>query len=229
MWRRRHLLIIAGLPGLLTACEGAEHSAAHHGAPQEETSQPVACSAELPYATVVVSYELGEHAGLGTVEQVLGPPEPGSPSSGSMDVLSLGIGGEVILGFVGREFEDGPGADLLIWENAFWIGGDPGNPFAELGEVSVSEDGESWTAFPCDPLAASPQDSGCAGVQARQPFEICDTIPLDSDIVGGDAFDLADIGVERARYVRIRDQAQDGEPPSAGFDLDAIGAVYLTP
>jgi hypothetical protein len=229
MSHRLHLLLITGLLGGMVACEEAVLSPALQSGPQDETDEPLVCSSELPYATVVLSYDLGENAGMGTAEEALGPPEPGSPMSGSMRVLSLGIGGQITLGFGGREFEDGPGADLIIWENAFWIGGDPQSPFTELGEVSVSEDGETWTPFPCDPLAEDALASGCAGIQPRQPFEICETIPLESDVVGGDTFDLADIGVERARYVRIRDLAQDGEAPSAGFDLDAIGAVYFTP
>jgi hypothetical protein len=229
MSHRLHLLLITGLLGGMVACEEAVLSPALQSGPQDETDEPLVCSSELPYATVVLSYDLGENAGMGTAEEALGPPEPGSPMSGSMRVLSLGIGGQITLGFGGREFEDGPGADLIIWENAFWIGGDPQSPFTELGQISVSEDGETWTDFPCDPLAEDALNSGCAGVQPRQPFEICETIPLESTIVGGDVFDLADIGVERARYVRIVDLSQDGEAPSAGFDVDAIGAVYFTP
>jgi hypothetical protein len=229
MSHRLSLLLITGLLQTLVACEDADLSSALEAGSQEESSEPLECSDELPYANVVVSYELGENAGMGTVEETLGPPQPGSPMSGSLQVLSLGVGGQITLGFGGRGFEDGPGVDLIVWENAFWIDGDLEKPFAELGEVSVSEDGETWTAFPCDPFAEDPLDSGCAGVQPRQLFEICEALPLQSDIVGGDAFDLADIGLESARYVRIIDQAQDGAAPSAGFDLDAVGAVYLTP
>jgi hypothetical protein len=40
-------------------------------------------------------------------------------------------------------------------------------------------------------------------------------------VAGGDAFDLADIGVARARYVKITDRADlTGSTPV--FDLDAV-------
>jgi len=48
-------------------------------------------------------------------------------------------------------------------------------------------------------------------------------------MIGGDSFDLADLGIAEARFVRIRDLSDAGGPPSAGFDLDVIGAVYLEP
>ena len=35
----------------------------------------------------------------------------------------------------------------------------------------------------------------------------------------------ADLGIEKARFIRIRDLAAEGNPPSAGFDLDAVGLV----
>jgi hypothetical protein len=44
---------------------------------------------------------------------------------------------------------------------------------------------------------------------------------------GGDGFDLEVLGVERARYVRVRDRSTgEAVAPTAGFDLDAVGAVY---
>ena len=38
----------------------------------------------------------------------------------------------------------------VVFENAFWPGGVRSMVYAELGEVSVSEDGETWLSFPCD-------------------------------------------------------------------------------
>jgi hypothetical protein len=52
------------------------------------------------------------------------------------------------------------------------------------------------------------------------------TDPTDPAAAGGDAFDLADIGVAHARFVRITDSGAntyDGE--TGGFDLDAIAVV----
>ncbi len=49
---------------------------------------------------------------------------------------------------------------------------------------------------------------------------------------GGDAFDLSDVGLSWARYVRIEAagfiDGPDG-PDNAGFDLDALAAVHSVP
>ena len=144
-------------------------------------------------------------------------------------MLSLGLGGEIVLSFGGRRLLNGPGPDLIVWENPFWIGGDPAQPYAELGEVSVSEDGNTWHTFPCDPDNTDDYDRGCAGWRPRYEFHHCEAIPLQVSMVGGDTFDLAELGIESARFVRIRDLNARGVAPSAGFDLDAVGAVHLEP
>jgi len=43
---------------------------------------------------------------------------------------------------------------------------------------------------------------------------------------GGDAFDLADVGLAEARYVRITDRGDLGGLAGV-FDLDAVGIVNL--
>jgi len=43
--------------------------------------------------------------------------------------------------------------------------------------------------------------------------------------VGGDTFDLADVGMTHARYVRIRDVSFRGGAPTEGSDVDT--AVIL--
>lgn len=183
----------------------------------------------LPYATEVVSFEPGDGAGFGAQgfpDIVLGPPTGRGPMSGSLDVLSLGAGGEIILGFGDEVIVNGDGPDFIVFENAFWAGGDPEAVFAELGEVSVSEDGETWHIFPCEYEAEDPPPyDGCAGWSPTLAFDPEEILPLDPALTGGDAFDLADIGVERARYVRIRDVWGHGEEPSRGFDLDAVGII----
>lgn len=186
------------------------------------------CGPDAPYATEVVSFSPGSEAGYGQEKMpdvVLGPPLPGSPQNGSLDVLSLGHGGTVVLGFGERVLIDGPGVDFVIWENVFWIDGDPTAPFAELGTVAVSEDGEAWLAFPCDPDLSDGYDTGCAGWRPRAEFEVCADFPLDPEQTGGDGFDLAEIGLASARYIKITDASFLGDAPSAGFDLDAVGLV----
>ena len=181
------------------------------------------------WATGVVSFAPGEGAGYGggAIEaSVLGAPTGRGVMSGSLDVLSLGVGGEIVLEF-DEAIEDGPGVDLIVFENAFWAQGDPGRVFEELGEVAVSEDGESWSVFSCAPerAEAGPSWPGCAGWSPTLEHKLARGHALDWEEIGGDGFDLAVVGLERARFVRVRDLSAEGLAPTAGFDLDAVGAV----
>ncbi len=184
-----------------------------------------------PFASEVISFVEGEGAGFGRAdfpEVVLGPPpESTTPLVGSIDVLSLGTGGEIVLGFEERVVVDGPGADFIVFENAFWASGDPAQVFEELGEVSVSQDGETWFSFACDTQSVDPGVwPGCAGWNATMTFAWSPDVPLNPDATGGDPFDLAELGLSWIRYIRIRDRTAGGPPPSAGFDLDAVGLVW---
>ena len=184
-----------------------------------------------PYASEVIAFEPGPNAGFGLDNMpdiVLGPPLD-LEGGGATDVLSLGRGGVITLGFGNRVITDGPGVDLVIFENPFWIGGNPRMPFAELAEVSVSADGETWHTFNCEQQETAPgQYHGCAGWSVLKDFEPDAVIPLDSAMSGGDTFDLAVLGVDTVRFVRIRDISESGASPSAGFDLDAVGGVYMS-
>ena len=154
----------------------------------------------------------------------LGPPKGAGTEQGSLDVVSLGNGGVVSVEFGGTLIVDEPGPDFIVFENAFWAGGDSTQPFAELGTVEVSNDGKTWVGFPCDALSA-PYGS-CAGwhpVFANADENSVD--PLDPAVAGGDAFDLADVGLSQARFVRITDRA-DLTGVAGVFDLDAVGVVH---
>lgn len=186
--------------------------------------------ADLPYATSVESFTPGEGAGFNQDELpgvVLGPPHGLGTGQGSLDVLSLGLGGEIVLGFGERVIVDGPGPDLVVFENPFWPGGDPSQVYAELGEVSLSEDGETWQAFACDTHGdGAGHYPGCAGVTPTLKFEAKALVPLDPAQTGGDAFDLAEVGLEQARFVKLRDlQTLGVSANTSGFDLDAVGIV----
>jgi hypothetical protein len=113
-----------------------------------------------------------------------------------------------------------------VFENPWYIGGDPTNIWAEPGVVSVSEDAETWVDFPCS-KAAYPY-TGCGGWHSVLSNPDNGISPFDASPdggAGGDAFDLADIGGAHARYIRIRDVSFRGGAPTEGFDLDA--AVIL--
>ncbi|MEM1024800.1 MAG: cell surface protein [Myxococcota bacterium] len=168
-----------------------------------------------PYADRLVDFVPGAFAGFGRDELpdvVLGPP------GGTFDVLSLGVGGSVTVGF-DFEIVDEPGPDFVVFENAFLIDGGPLS-FSEPGRVEVSLDGESFASFSCTPEAPF---IGCAGVT---PTGDATLDALDPMSAGGDAFDLAVLGLEAIRYVRLVDNSTTGEGITAGFDLDAVGAFH---
>lgn len=176
-----------------------------------------------PFADRVVSFEPGDSAGFGQdafPEIVLGAPQGNGLDAGSLDVLSLGRGGIIVLEFTDMALRDGPGPDLLVFENAF-------NGWTELGQVAVSEDGQTWHEWPCDPSDPDGDDSGCAGHRPVLSNSDNDLDPTDPHRAGGDAFDLADLGIETARFVRITDTGTNFYAgKTGGFDLDAVAVVH---
>jgi len=152
---------------------------------------------------------------------ILGPPKGGGARSGSLDVVSLGDGGHVTVAFAGNTIVDGPGVDFIVFENAFDVGGDPMNRYAEPGTVGVSQDGATWVDYPC--TATAYPWGQCAGWHPVFANADTNTIdPTDPAVAGGDPYDLADVGLAWARYVRITDRPGDG----LVFDLDAVAIVH---
>jgi hypothetical protein len=136
------------------------------------------------FAQRVVSVTPGDCAGFGLASMpdvVLGPPEGSGDTQGSLDVLSLGKGGAIVLSFEENPIVDGPGADFVVFENAFFAGGDPSRPFVELATVSVSEDGVSFVEFPCTKSASEPPPYGaCAGWRPVRSSSANGVSPFDS-------------------------------------------------
>jgi len=178
-----------------------------------------------PFADILVAYAAGEGSGFGQEylpDVVLGAP-CGSGDAGSLDVVSLGREGVILLEFDDIVLVDGEGPDLLVFENAF-------TGWPETGRVSVSEDGETWHEWPCDATDAAGGYPGCAGVGLVWSHPDNDIDPTNPDEAGGDAFDLADLGLSRARFVRITDSgANSYDGNTGGFDLDAIAVVHGEP
>lgn len=178
------------------------------------------------YAQRVDSFTAGAGAGFGgdrMPDIVLGPPRGADSMRGSGDVLSLGQHGEIVLDLGNCHVTDRSGPDFIIFENAFLISGDPLSPYKELGEVGVSVDGGTFVEFACRD-AAYPY-TGCAGWHAVYSNPSNAISPFDIENAGGDAFDLSDIGIAEARYIRIRDIGGDGLGTTSGFDLDAASVV----
>jgi hypothetical protein len=179
------------------------------------------------FAVRVVSFEPGEGAGFGQdrlPDVVLGPPRGKGPDAGGLDVLSLGQAGGIVLE-LGSTMTDGPGPDLLVFENAFR--GPDGGLFKETAIVGASADGVTFIDWPCTTDDPAKVHAGCAGIHAVLSSPGNGIDPLDPLAAGGDAFDLADVGLVSARFVRVRDSGLNPSlAPSGGFDLDAVAVVH---
>ncbi|MCP3982490.1 MAG: hypothetical protein GY716_24580 [bacterium] len=133
---------------------------------------------------------------------------------------------------------------------------DPFRVFAEPGIVEVSADGETWTAFPYDAQALAAAGAlsagatidralyldlvGLAGITPtfsgnwtvpNDPTQFDDAGTGGVSGAGGDAFDLATVGLTEARFVRITDGGTSlgFAGAGAGFDLDAVVALHARP
>jgi hypothetical protein len=201
--------------------------------------------AQSPFATSVVQFHQGTGGGIFAKDNVLGGPQGGGLGAGSLDVLTLGEGGDVTLGF-DLTLADGPGADLTVFENGFLIGGGP-SVFAELFFVEVSTDGATFARFPSRYAGSGSPMGAYRGIGGGMPV-IADVTTglvdaLDPLFSGGEALDLADLAQEPAvlsgavdlgavHFVRLVDPlpgATDsfGTPIAAGggSDVDAVAVL----
>ena len=208
---------------------------------QAGTAVPVFAGpgADEVYATNFAPGASYGHAALPDI--VLGYP------GGTWDVASLGDGGSITLKFSKGRIIDGPGVDFTIFENSFYIAGGP-EIFAETARVEAGKDGVNYYAFEMEYTpAASPEERwrGMAGVMPVLALPDTGIDPSDPSVSGGDSFDLLDIGLDWACYIRLTDTGKPGtssekldrngtpiDDPgnyfsgyNAGFDLDAVVAV----
>lgn len=230
------LFVLTGYPGQLVAVNTGAPAQAYVPTDDDAESDdtpvppPPSGNANDPcqgFAQAVHTVDYGPGAGFGQSLMdniVLGPPRGNGAASGGLHVVSLGQSGEIILDLGTCPAIDGPGTDFIVFENAFFIGGNTSAPYAELATVAASDDGVNFTEFPCAD-ATHPYD-GCAGWHPVYSHPDNGIDPFDPAVAGGDAFDLAAIGLAKARYVRITDNGTSGSAgPTAGFDLDALAVV----
>jgi len=152
------------------------------------------------------------------------------PESSPEQILSIGIGGEIIVGFKNYILKDGNGFDFIIFENAFI---NPVNKgiFAEPAIISVSSDGINYIEFPYDSITLS----GLAGITPT----IGKGNPYNYPEGGGDGFDLSAIGADKIKYIKITDISEivsnldknnkyyNPKFILSGFDLDAVLGLHL--
>jgi len=218
------------------------------GMPQVEGGSDAGAGAESSapsrFITGVVQFSPTDCTGFGAASLpgiVEGPPVGGGSDHGSLDVVSLGSGGSIEVTFAPNAIVDGPGPDFIVFENPFWIAGNSNDPYAEPGEVSVSDDGKTWVPFLCNPTfdpgasdgtGTAPPYGACGGWGVVYSTPQNGISPFDPSKAGGNAYDLATIGVKHARFVKIVDRTDEvcpdagaQKPNTNGFDLDAIAIL----
>jgi len=137
----------------------------------------------------------------------------GGTGAGGMDIFSLdtpaGASTHVVLSWAGKKIKNGTGADFVVYENGFYISGNPLARFMDLVIVEVSNDNTNYCGFAPD-YASSPETTyssdptkwlrfaGRAPVvynidsnnlTASQIFQDNDS-NQEGDVGGGDLFDL---------------------------------------
>lgn len=160
-------------------------------------------------------------------------------------VVSLGDAGEAILSFESPLY-NGEGPDFAVFENSF------SDSFLELAFVEVSSDGINFFRFDAHSLTDTLQPVGSFG--ALDPTNLSN---LAGKYRGGfgTPFDLEELkntpglDVNNVTHIKIIDvvgtlnsayarrdafgnKINDMYPtpfPSGGFDLDAVGAIYIKP
>ncbi len=147
------------------------------------------------------------------------------PGAGSTDVFSIGFAeGEdvLVLAWSDRRLVDGPGVDLVVFENPFVTG--EGRAFMDPAIVEVSPDGTRWVAMPhsyaaTDPTTYSDLQADWQGFAGITPVlrhaDDNPTNPFEPAVAGGDGFDLASL--------------PEADPTTAEIRASGVVAVRITP
>jgi hypothetical protein len=210
------------------------------------------------YADVVIEAPGATGEGFGDPSRAINGVRGSGLNEGSFDVYSLD-GAErthLVLAWRDARIMDGPGADFVVFENAFQTASGTSN-FMDPVVVSVSHDGETFVDMPHsydapDPSRYSSDPDDWQGFAGRTPvlFHEEDNVvdPFDPVLAGGDAFDLASlpeseegrrIREEGARFVRLVSASRTTNPEtgehyprdlvSNGADIDGVYGRWFEP
>lgn len=158
----------------------------------------------------------------------------GGDREGSLDVFSLRAGEYLVLAWSGQRVVDGPGDDLVVFENPFEFG--EGLTFMDPTIVEVSLDGETWVAFPHDFVAEdesaySHRRDDWVGFAGLAPVHLhAEDQPMDpfDPAAGGDRFDLASLeGSEEAERIRAEGFRYLRLSPASDHDNPDTGAKFV--
>lgn len=181
-------------------------------------------------------------ASFGNESLALGRP------GGTMDVVSLGDGGNAVLTFASPIY-NGPGPDFAVFENGFANAQNPDTWALELGFVEVSSDGENYFRFPAVTYVQTETQLGNAGSIVPSQLH---NFASKYGAFYGTPFDLDEVednellDKNKVTHVRIVDVVGCIQPeyatydseghvindpwptgfPSSGFDLDAVGVIH---
>lgn len=212
-------------------------------------------TAQVEFATSVVSFNMGTGSGIFDQNLILGGPQGGA----GIDVLSLGVNGNVTLGF-DVTITNGPGADFIIFENGFEF---DGLTFPEMVMVEVSSNGIDFARFPLRyngpqmPLGAFDGVpwgvySGMAGLVPPLANVLTNSLdPRNPVEAGGEALDMDDLAEEplvlmglvdldAIQFLRLIDiesgtvvdsrgvTIYDTGGPDGNADIDAVSVIHHT-
>lgn len=188
----------------------------------------------VAWATGYEDYFVGTNCDIGWQTPAKGL---GKAEGTAFEIVCLGRGGEITMTFASG-IGDREGYDLAVFENGVR------DDFLELGYVEVSSDGVNFFRFEND--SVTPDPVGAFGsVDATEITGFASKYMMGY----GTPFDLAELrgvsgllDVDNVKWVRIIDIVGDGtyldssgdsiyDPyatiGSAGFDLDAVGALHM--
>ena len=221
----------------------------------------VGCASAAPdfaAADIVVEAPGADTSRFGDPSRAVNGVRGAGMGSGSFDVYALNYTTRpyLVVGFGDYAITDGPGADLVVFENGFLAASSETYFFMDPITVEVSSDGVTWRAMPFDYVTGDervyvPTPEAWEGVAGTLPVlfhEETNAVDPFGPMAGGNAFDLAELGEsddamrirrDGVRFVRLRSAGAVVNPDtgeafphdvvSDGADIDGVIGRYLTP